>query len=352
MYKPSAILDLSLTSLSAEDRDAYAAIIDNILTQNDEEPISSDEILELLRERSSLALTRQRHHIKLLIIERLRMQPTPQTVFSSQTEGVNTAPEVNDMAAAVFNVPELLESILYYLPMIDLISSRRVNKALYRLIETSPKLQRKLFLLPNNGPPMHYGWIPHTEMDKMLAWLGTPLPPGISPRSPKVIARLNPLLVAEDYDIDDSPNVTQSLPLVVSTSIDKRILNSKTWPEMYLTNPPCTNVKLSFHYFAEPDRQRQSRLFVHRNVRDPAGVTFATVQKVLHEEGDVVIVISDCEVVPQDEWNYQKVEGTTVREQIDHHRRRGVKLVLHPEVSGIRSYSVTIPASIDGVPLI
>ena len=351
MYKPSAILDLSLTSLSADDRDAYAAIIDNILTQYDEEPISSDEILEMLRERTSLALTRQRHHIKLLIIERVRMQPTPQTVVSPRTECVNTAPKVNDMAAAVFNVPELLESILYYIPMVDLIRSRRVNKALHRLIETSPKLQRKLFLLPSNDPPMHYGWIYHTEVDKMLAWLGTPLPPGISPRSPKVIAVLNPLLVANDWDFDCSPDETHSLAVVHSTKIDKRILNCNTWPEMYLTSPPCTNVQISIVYIAEADGHGYSRLIVHRNVCDLAGVTFATVQKVLHEEGSV-IVGGDCEVAPQGRWNYQEVEGTTVREQIDYHRRRGIKLVLDAEESGIRSYSVTIPASSDGIPLI
>ena len=129
-----AILDLARTALSAEDRDDYAKVIDDILADYGEEAISSDDILEMLRERTSLALTQQRHHIKVLIIERLQMQPAPQTVTLSTADGLSNAPGKSSVAAAVFNIPELMEAILLHLPMRDLAATRRVNKALHRLI--------------------------------------------------------------------------------------------------------------------------------------------------------------------------------------------------------------------------
>lgn len=78
------------------------------------------------------------------------------------------------MATAVFNVLELLESILTHVTMADLIAARRVNKALFGLIETSPTLQRKLFLVPSNHPKGHPG----------LIYNGSPIQPFVSRDSP------------------------------------------------------------------------------------------------------------------------------------------------------------------------
>lgn len=278
------------------------------------------------------------------------MQPTPRTVAFSHTEGVS---RTKSTVAAVFNIPELLDTILSYVPMVDLIRSRHVNKAVHRHIETSPALQRKLFLLPSNDPPRYYGWDCNSETEEMITWLDGPPPSSnISTTSPdNTFATLNPLSPAVYRDFDMSPDGTQMLALVHSTRIDKRILESKTWPEMYLTSPPCTSVDISCDYFAESDAQRQPRLTVRRRVRDLAGVTFATVWKVLHEEGHVV-VIGNCELKPRDRWHTQRIDDTTLREQIDHHRRRGVRLVIDAEESVIMSYSVTIRTSGDGLSFI
>lgn len=336
-----AVLNLALTRLSAADQDAYTAIIDDILAEYGAEVISSDEILETLRVKVSLALTRQRHHIKLLIIERLRMQPVPQTVALTPGADHDTA---SSMATAVFNVQELLESVLSYLPVVDLVRSRRVNKTLHRLIETSPKLQRKLFLLPRNNLPKYWSWASkeNTNDRSFLSSRRLTSASSSSREKSNIVALLNPLLQADDWDIKSSLDETRSLVVVSSTEIDKRILTTKNkWPEMYLTNPPCTEVRIAFSYCEISDKIHNQRLHVKREVYDPAGVTFASIWDALQQKNSIT-VWGNYEPWRKDSGQ-PGLEESTVREVIDRHRRRGINVVLDVEHCGVRSYSVTIP---------
>lgn len=62
---------------------------------------------------------------------------------------------VEDSCHAVLCIPELLETILIYLPMRDLISSNRVSKRFRDTIDHSPRIQRALFFKPDL--PIHSG---------------------------------------------------------------------------------------------------------------------------------------------------------------------------------------------------
>ena len=110
---------------------------------------------------------------------------------------------------------------------------------------------------------------------------------------------------------------------------------------MYLTSPPCTSVYFSFGYSEQSKRTREARLHVRRTVHDPAGVTFATLWDELHKEGDV-IVCGDYEPVLGTDLDPVKVERSTAREQIDHHRRRGIRISLSEDRSYIDAYRVAI----------
>jgi hypothetical protein len=107
---------------------------------------------------------------------------------------------------------------------------------------------------------------------------------------------------------------------------------------MYLTNPPCTGVRIDFVY---SDEQKKTMLCVKRDVYDPAGVTFATVWHALHKEGDIT-VMSDFSPRFGCYGRRQKVEGTTIREQVDGHRRRGVMLSICEAQFALDRYSVTM----------
>jgi hypothetical protein len=336
MNERSPIIDPALTSLPAEDRETYVAIVDDILAQYGEEVISIDDVLDVLRERTKLALTRQRHHLKLLIIERLKRQPTPQTfVLTSTGSSVARTIGVTSIVATVFNIPELLESILIYVPIVDLITCRRVNKALHRLIETSPALQRKLFLLPSNEPPTYWGWVRNGNSTEFATSLGSSPPASQIPcMTPDITGRINPLLKADDWDYRSSADETQSLAMLHSTKIDRRIIHSQDWPEMYLTSPPCTIVLINIFYSDKSRGQSGRRLHARRLVRDPAGVTFACVRDALHADSDVTIFdgVHGC----------LERSDSTVREEIDGYRRRGITLEIDTEESLISHFSVAI----------
>jgi hypothetical protein len=113
--------------------------------------MSCDRILDSLQKTIGRDLTPQSHPVKSLILERFKTQPAPQTVVSSEGRSAGASPDT--AAIAVFNISELLESILSHLSMEDLLVSSRVNKAFNRLVAASPTLQRKMFLLPEKTRP-------------------------------------------------------------------------------------------------------------------------------------------------------------------------------------------------------
>ncbi|KAK4547113.1 hypothetical protein LTR36_001334 [Oleoguttula mirabilis] len=68
-----------------------------------------------------------------------------------------TAPpecDVQALSTTVFDIPELREHILGFLPMRDLTRMQRVDKAWHHSVRTSPQLQRHLFLAPMGAAAM------------------------------------------------------------------------------------------------------------------------------------------------------------------------------------------------------
>jgi hypothetical protein len=339
------VLEPSLTSLSATERDTCAMVVDGILEEHGEGVPSGVDILEILRARSSVALTRQRHLLKMLIIQRLKLQPTPQTVILNHAGGDDGE---SSMAAAVFNVPELLESILSHLTMPDLVVARRVNKALFRLTETSPTLQRKLMLLPSNSPPDYLACPHNGSPDKFV------IPPGeISQEvlwgTSHILASMNPFLTrfqSHGWTCISSPDEGLFGPfrLLDSAKIKTQIFNSKVRPEMYLTCPPCTGVIIRFRYIEDSRSDQIIRLAVARTVYDPAGVTFATLWDALRKEGEVV-VCRDYKPASEANSDFQSIIHTTVSQQIDLHRRKGIEISLDEEHSVVEAFSVAVRAT-------
>jgi len=354
MVKLPTVLESSLTSLSAEQRDTYTAVIDDIITKNGGGVISGEQVFRLFRERAStsLALLRQRHLLKMLIIQRLKKLPTPRTVTTTYTGRGYMALRVIKTASAVFDVPELLEAILSHVNMADLIAARRVNKALFRLIETSPALQRKLFLLPGNIPPGHLGWACNGSPAEVFTPPGRPSSKTkITWGSSDIIVDRNPFLLAtaytdmwDCYSSPDGQSPLEPLDLLVCAHIKTQMFDSNLWPEMYLTSPPCTGVAFSFTYTEEYLGSHITRFYIHRSVYDPTGVTFATVWDALHKEGEMRIW-RNCKPLSEESYGSEEVLNTTVREQIDLHRSKGIKVSLNRDRSSLESFSVAVLAA-------
>lgn len=162
--------------------------------------------------------------------------------------------------------------------------------------------------------------------------------------SSNITADMNPFLETDLWDCVPSPDGKGSIICLVSARIKPQMFNSELWPEMYLTSPPCTGIVINFQYTEEFECRHTTRLHISRSVYDPAGVTFATAWKALHQEGDVIIC-GDYKPVRAASYDFQRVTGTTVCEQIELHRRKGIEVSLNREQSAVYSYSVAVLAT-------
>lgn len=330
-------------------------MIDDILAWNRKEAVSSDNILERLQKRIGRDLTAQRHPIKALIIERLKRLPVPQTVTYSGERGAE--PTLGTAAVAVFNISELLESILSLLPVRDLLVSGLVNKAFYTLISTSPTLQRKLFLLPAKIRPPRWKLVSN-KIDGLMSHsvVSTPSDNSSISQGPKPadgesapVARLNPLLKLPEKGNDRLSTADRiewrffedstifGTRVCESATLDTRILELRAWPHMYLTDPPCTCAHIDVEYAVQASADGPV-LRVRRRVYDPAGVTFGAIYHALHEKGHVTIY----HVREYD--TYSCLPDTTIREQLRILEQQGLRLSLTPEKAVVEFCHLFIPS--------
>lgn len=178
--------------------------------------------------------------------------------------------------------------------MKDLFVSGLVNKAFYRLITTSPTLQRNLFLLPVKSQPPTCQYANDGDGGPFRAVISSSTPddsaslwPDVAYGEPKTIARLNPLLKLELLKPFSYVPTTDRC-VGNSAILDTRILESRAWPHMYLTDPACTCVHINIDYclMAPVD---PPVLRVRRTVYKPAGGTFGAIYDALHERGFVAM---------------------------------------------------------------
>ena len=336
-------LDLS-TSLTTGDRIAYVAAIDDILAKHGEAIMSCDTLVEKLQDDFDYDLAPKRHLIKLLIIERLKKQPTPRVVAGSDDCSASTP------LLTVFNLPELLEAVLSHLSTEDLLVTGRVNKAFHRLIATSPTLQKKLFLLPGKGQPkwqlfqralngQRYAVVAPSTED-----ISTPSSTQASALGNlTLVARINPLLrlyrpEGRDMYIED---VLQAKDTLSSAVLDKRILELNLQPHMYLTDPPCTCVHIDVIYHSETIQPCEV-LRVRRRVYGPTGVTFGAIHDALHAKGPVAVYGGPSDVYREREFYISP--DTSMGQQLEFQERDGYHLVLAEQYSVVEFCHLALPS--------
>jgi hypothetical protein len=168
--------------------------------------------------------------------------------------------------------------------------------------------------------------------------------------SSNVVARKNPFLEThlldmwECYSSPEGQGLLGLHPLLVSAEIKTKIFNSEVWPEMYLTSPPCTGVTIIFEYTEEFQGRHTIRFNIFRSIYDPTGVTFGTLLDALQKEGEVR-VWRDYKPLSEECYDPEQVMNTTVQEQIELHRRKGIKVSLNRERSNVESYSIAVLAT-------
>lgn len=212
--------------------------------------------------------------IETIIIQRLLLGVDAGLFNKLSTRPKESADDPNqlmrDNVSKVIDTPELLEAILFHLPVLDLVIATGVNKAVRTLIFSSPTLRRKLFLLPQKVESKKMLFKLWNQDGKM--WLS----------DKQVEASLCPLLrmhypwkrIAERYCRHGGE----------SADIEGKAVGAHAWTDMHLSNPPCLTVDVHLSYDGQdPHDLIQSRvafgrnhsLNVYRTIHHPNGVTFS-----------------------------------------------------------------------------
>lgn len=159
---------------------------------------------------------------------------------------------------------------------------------------------------------------------------------------PRFVARLNLLLEPKGYECSFTPDPA-STPMcntVYSARLHVRILTSESWPQMYLTDPPCTCAFVDVH-FAEKTPTSGIVLRARRLVRDPAGVTFSAMNDALHARGSVAVYERPGF---RDRPGLYLVPDTTVSAQLQNLKRKGLELSISREKSFLRVCHFGLPS--------
>lgn len=170
------------------------------------------------------------HFLGSVIQHKLVSSPRPTT--DSNTE-INTRQGPIDK---VFEIPELLEGILSKLPTTELVKASRTNKTFWTVMRMSPIIQSKLFLRP----------VHPTTTVKLNVFIGEYIP--VVKPNEYVVAGLNPLLqVRDSFPLKLIAGMSpQDINHIVF--FNPRITLASRWTNMYLTNPPCTKVRIRLVY--------------------------------------------------------------------------------------------------------
>lgn len=175
---------------------------------------------------------------------------------------------------AVFNTSELLENVLLQLSAKDILSARRVNVHFNALIMTSPRIQRKLFLL---AEPVTTTWVFNSEDMVIKEGKGDDRnQPGIEWTIP---AKLNHLLFTEQprhlrASLKERVKTCESISLLMRPSLAK---HRSIYHRMLISQPPTKEVEFEL-YYSKRNGKGKFRYYgdneIRARVANETGVTF------------------------------------------------------------------------------
>lgn len=175
----------------------------------------------------------------------------------------------------VINIPELFEEILLQLPFLDLNIATGVNHTFRSFILNSRKLQRKLFRLPA-PPPMsrkkrkyfdrHGIFGTFLNIDKCLN----------EGRRKQNQVTLLPFLLEPTC-----------VPDMRFAHLSVRAAEAASWPNMFLTDPPCAHAYVWLVYAGFDEKKNTIVLEAGRSVYKRGGVTLVAINETLSQPGAV-----------------------------------------------------------------
>lgn len=173
-------------------------------------------------------------------------------------------------AEQVFQVPELLELVLFNLPQKDLLLCQRVNRSFCNTVKFSPKLQKALFFMPDWSPRAHsIGDDDRTEQKPTNNRLLRRAFPGSYPTVSHVMNRSHDQTAADDWITSADSNEQWSWDVAIQYPSNgtpdccpATQYPEASWRRMHLSQPPCTSLHLfrRWHRSGSPAMVREAGL--------------------------------------------------------------------------------------------
>lgn len=226
------------------------------------------------------------------------------------------------MENLINTTPELFETILDFLPFLDLVMTSGVNRAFHNFITTSsPKLRRKLFLLAVKDP--------NSQEDDVDKW-------GIIGR--RKLCQEMLFRPPKQRNVAICPYLlNRSSHYMRAAHLSRRAVEAEFWPDVFLTNPPCAHAVVSFTYSCTLKDGRVVSLEGTRSLFRKRGVTLVAIEEALSQRGLVKGKESGMD-------RAYKMQNTTLYAQIPRWEKRfGCTLELDRQQTIIKLHGDPLP---------
>ena len=238
--------------------------------------------------------------------------------------------------AQALSTPELLEGILSYLPVLDLVVATGVNKTFRNVIKTSPELQRKLFMLPSKKQekfwPLveqkpdpegesiaNYDWA-HSERSSQVVSVC----PFLDPMDEALFKSLGSTSVWKSLRHSPDPSCPRSLWstwTILRFNAKRLCAVGEAWASMFITNPPRQQALVDLIFEGHVDGKLRMPWIVwdKRKIYRKEGITVTFLVDELPKRKCMVQTVTSRSI-PLDENNcpkyYGYVDNTSLYDEI------------------------------------
>lgn len=271
-----------------------------------------------------------------------------------RVDAEQNATETATVVAQVLGTPELLEGILSHLPVLDLVVATGVNKTLRNVVQTSPELQRKLFMLPSKDKAEYWQLVPqksetsdarpesthfyrmespgvigNVELQAHLEFNTSDQHHWADPRRSLEVVTVCPLLEVKRRCPEYLGKVKRQFltpadflgqfPISTLRADLSRsaIYADEPWTNMFFTNPPCQEASMDLIWDGYYDGKRDVILQAFGKVRCEDGITLAMlVDKISSETCTIEIMTWTEDSREDDDWINSEVKDTTMNDQV------------------------------------
>lgn len=245
-------------------------------------------------------------------------------------------------ATKVFGIPELLENILFHLPVLDLVKATGVSRMIHNVVQASLELQRKLFLSPSKDEAEYWRiTTPRSDDYKSESLLYRKMPSGIVDATIK--AHLD--AAAKDpyswYQPTHDLKVVSICPMVElsnawfksPTGLGYRLWDEafelrlrikprawralEPWKCMFITSPPCQEACMNLTWEGRVAGNLNITIGSSAEVRCEEGVTLAwLIDEVARSLSTVRVCTRNDDPEKEETWRERLVTDTSSHDQV------------------------------------